>query len=288
MCVDFPLPGRDRLGRRRNYVEVAREKTKFKMQSANFKFTRSPGTWVIMLWLLSILCYSNFRTTACAETIALTGKIIKKPFINKIGRKSSTILDLFLKTGNKELFVKACEGKIPGEELAKEEGKMLDFEVVMKKGEWDKCGAEEVQSRVGDYVVILSYSERSTEEVLKYGDGSGNLYIIGKDSIEYVPVKKENSSSGVFDGGEPGKKKISEQDFRLVAKEFDEIFRNKKIQIKDRIMTSGILTRIKGDKKYQVIISRSPEQAKLEKILGYLLVPALTPRNLKENKDERE
>ena len=35
-----------------------------------------------------------------------------------------------------------------------------------------------------------------------YADGSGNLYTFNKDSLEYLPVKPRESSSGTYDGGD--------------------------------------------------------------------------------------
>jgi len=103
--------------------------------------------------------------------------------------------------------------------------------------------------------------------ILKYADGSGNRYIITNDTIEYIPVKMEESSSGEYDGGEAQKKKISSDAFLQIKNKFDEIFNNKSIQIKDRIMTSGVLTIERNKKTKEVIVMKCKEQEELESLL---------------------
>ena len=127
-------------------------------------------------------------------------------------------------------------------------------------------------------IFLISYSSISAQNItdnkdnhtmeLKYIDGSGNVYIIKKDSIEYIPITKENSSSSVYSGGTHQKKSIEEDQFKQITDTFDSIFKNKTIHIKNRIMTSGKLIIIEnGTVIKSVIIKKSKESEELEYIL---------------------
>ncbi len=56
--------------------------------------------------------------------------------------------------------------------------------------------------------------------MINYGDGNGNQYIIEQDTIEYNPIKPKFSSSGVYDGGDHIKKKITQQQYTKIASIF--------------------------------------------------------------------
>jgi hypothetical protein len=101
-----------------------------------------------------------------------------------------------------------------------------------------------------------------------YFDGSNNQYIIQKDQIEYIPIKPEQSSTGIYSGGEPAQKALKPEDYQKLVAEFDKIFANQNIQIKDRIKTSGLLTQ--GNKK-SVIFQNGSEKQQLEALLKQLL-----------------
>ncbi|MEN8120279.1 MAG: hypothetical protein ABFS35_08030 [Bacteroidota bacterium] len=108
--------------------------------------------------------------------------------------------------------------------------------------------------------------------VFEYSDGNGNLYIVTQDSIFFQPVSKQMSSSGLYDGGEPSKNKITQKDFKKVYLEFESIFKNDIIQIPNRIKTSGLLIiREVGTKKKVFIIKKSDEQRNLESMLKELI-----------------
>src|SRR6186713_2728744 len=50
----------------------------------------------------------------------------------------------------------------------------------------------------------------------QYADGSANVYIIKPDSLEYIPVKPEESSTGFYSGGDPKKIALKPEEFRNV------------------------------------------------------------------------
>ncbi len=108
--------------------------------------------------------------------------------------------------------------------------------------------------------------------ILKYSDGNGNSYKIIKGNISFQPIGKKMSSSGLYDGGEPVQNKILRKDFKKVYLAFESIFKNKKIQIPNRIKTSGLLSmQEEGEDKKVIIIKKSEEQKQLALMLKELL-----------------
>jgi hypothetical protein len=107
---------------------------------------------------------------------------------------------------------------------------------------------------------------------LHYSDGSGNIWKIAPDSIWYLPIEPEMSSSGVYRGGEPKSKTIGKEEFMLVFKEFELIFEDKEIHIPNRIMTSGMLIVSEKDKADRIIIFKNGlEMNRLETLLNKLI-----------------
>lgn len=85
--------------------------------------------------------------------------------------------------------------------------------------------------------------ELKKETVYSYADGSGNLYIVeGGESftLEYDPVKPEESSSGFYDGGDHIKGEISREEYNQIAALFKRAFTERESHIENRVMLSGI------------------------------------------------
>ncbi len=81
-------------------------------------------------------------------------------------------------------------------------------------------------------------------KAIKYLDGSGNEYIIineFKITIEYIPIKPMQSSSGIYDGGDYIKKEISEQQYNKIHSTLIEAIENRDIYINDRVKGSGMI-----------------------------------------------
>lgn len=86
--------------------------------------------------------------------------VVEKPFLKKNG-ESTDRKEFYLQMSIQDYYIKFCESKVKEadlkERLDRQTGliKTLKLEVEFKTGEWDRCGEEAVQSRVGDYVIIL-------------------------------------------------------------------------------------------------------------------------------------
>jgi hypothetical protein len=94
----------------------------------------------------------------------------------------------------------------------------------------------------------------STSTHYEYADGSANVYVITSDSLEYIPVKPEESSTGMYSGGDPKKVAIKIEDFRNVRSLLEAAEKNHKVHIPDRIKTSGVITIISGAEKTNFIL----------------------------------
>lgn len=123
---------------------------------------------------------------------------------------------------------------------------------------------------------FVSANAKNKITMLGYADGSGNVYNIFRDkkgwTLEYKPVQPEFSSSGVYSGGEYVKKKISKSQYKKIISSIHKAVKNKKVHIKDRIMTSGMITIQEGKStKTYIIKPHSTEQRNIEKVLGEIM-----------------
>jgi hypothetical protein len=73
----------------------------------------------------------------------------------------------------------------------------------------------------------------------EYADGSANRYVILPESLEYIPVKPEESSTGMYSGGEPKKIEITEVQFQTLKSLLEKAIANHEVLITDRIKMSG-------------------------------------------------
>jgi len=104
--------------------------------------------------------------------------------------------------------------------------------------------------------------------LIKYSDGNGNQYIIEQDSIEYNPVKPKFSSSGIYNGGDHVKKKITQQQYNKIALIFKEAIANGASHIKNRVKMSGVITIQEGNNVKSCILNPTSEELnEIEKII---------------------
>ena len=124
----------------------------------------------IILWIFTSFC-SNQKEFVMAQkkkadvssgkdTYIVSAPIVAKRFVKKNGEVTD-IKEYYLQRSIQDYFIKFCESDISREDLethlANDQSfiKTVKLEVEFKKGLWDVCDeTEEVQSRVGEYVVI--------------------------------------------------------------------------------------------------------------------------------------
>ena len=107
-----------------------------------------------------------------------------------------------------------------------------------------------------------------------FADGSGNRYFMESTTLEYIPITPEESSTGMYSGGIPGKVTINEEQFNSVKNLLDQAIAAKPIHLPDRIKTSGQIVRTtSSDTTLVVIDGRSQEMRQIESLLHTLLPP---------------
>lgn len=105
----------------------------------------------------------------------------------------------------------------------------------------------------------------------EYADGSANLYLLTETQLRYVAVVPEESSSGTYSGGGNKTVTISVGQFNELKKLFDQTIANSSIHIPDRIMMSGMVSRIGSSNKQCIIKPNCAEMVELEKALKKVL-----------------
>ena len=104
--------------------------------------------------------------------------------------------------------------------------------------------------------------------MINYCDGNGNQYIIEQDCIEYNPVKPKFSSSGIYNGGDHVKKKITQQQNDKIRSIFKEAIANKASHIKNRVKMSGVIRMQEENAVISCILSPNSEELnEIERIL---------------------
>jgi hypothetical protein len=92
----------------------------------------------------------------------ISAPIVRKKFVKKNGQTTDWE-ELYVRRSVQDYFIKFCESDVSREEMESHLAannspiKMLKLKVEFRTGEWDNCEeALEVQSRVGDYIIIHS------------------------------------------------------------------------------------------------------------------------------------
>lgn len=117
------------------------------------------------------------------------------------------------------------------------------------------------------FSIMKTFSQETTTSI-SYSDGNANKYEIKKRSIEYIPVKPEFSSSGIYDGGNAVKKKITKEEFLNIASMAWEIESANGSKITDRVKGSGKFSINSKEKSVAFIIGpESPQKASFENLL---------------------
>ena len=105
-----------------------------------------------------------------------------------------------------------------------------------------------------------------------YMDGSGNKYELIGNMLHYAPVKKENSSSGEYSGGEPAEIEISSSDVKKIKSLINKAVKATDDQIEHREMGTGMIIHNaqKGEKIYILKMDSAPKKD-LEEFLKSLV-----------------
>ena len=104
------------------------------------------------------------------------------------------------------------------------------------------------------FIAAAFFSGNGFAQDYSYSDGSANTYRIAPGKLEYIPVKKENSSSVTYTGGTAKTVKLSDVDYRSLSALLEEGIAAKSLQTDRRVMMSGVIRRSTKDDKTVVIL----------------------------------
>jgi hypothetical protein len=105
-----------------------------------------------------------------------------------------------------------------------------------------------------------------------YVDGSANSYEVTPTSVQYIPIKPENSSSGTYDGGEERTVAIDSATFSGIDSLFTDAIKDTSSHIKNRIKGSGMILYFdSGTEKSIILRSGSKSKNNLEQVLSLLI-----------------
>ena len=112
---------------------------------------------------MNFTCNSSQKSIKESESVDIKlktyeGKIVKVQFIDKGGRVHEDIFSYYFETENEKLFIKIQEGKVHRDKIAKYYNKFIRIKGYKSTGLWDTDDPN-VQSRVGDYIVIYKVIE---------------------------------------------------------------------------------------------------------------------------------
>ncbi len=124
------------------------------------------------------------------------------------------------------------------------------------------------------YVVILlpflvqctTTKKNNTMTSYEYVDGNGNLYAINNTSVVYDPVTPEESSTGMYSGGEPYTAPLEQKQFDQIEATFKKAIENKADQTDTRSMGTGTLI-VMPSKKTYIFKMNSGAKKEIEEVI---------------------
>ncbi|MBM3160107.1 MAG: hypothetical protein FJZ66_02135 [Bacteroidetes bacterium] len=200
---------------------------------------------MFLVLVLKSFCYF-------AQPQDLKGVFYVKNYINRKGVENPEVKDIFFKSSKGTFIIKDCEGKISNKESIHLKKAILRAN--LQVGPIDVCDVnDQSQSRVGKHLIPL---EVIMENEFRFylQDGSGNAFFLNGDTLSYVPVSKEMSSSGVYSGGEQKTILLSENNRILVTRNFRRTNRSSLLSPCDGIREKGKIAvsyaQLGGDRVY--------------------------------------
>jgi hypothetical protein len=107
---------------------------------------------------------------------------------------------------------------------------------------------------------------------MSYADGNANLYKIGQDWLEYVPVTPDQSSSGFYSGGEPKTVKITTEELEKIKELFTKAFADKSQHVENRVKMTGAISQFSDNQWFSVVLdAQSSHKLAIENLLKDLL-----------------
>jgi hypothetical protein len=106
----------------------------------------------------------------------------------------------------------------------------------------------------------------------EYADGAGNRHLIDRQSIDYRPISRLESSSGIYDGGTAKRVKIDTQQYQTISTTLDRAFKLKSSRVaagKGRAKGTGMISKPDRARRLQsrILEMNSPARQQIEALL---------------------
>ncbi len=178
-----------------------------------------------------------------------TGIITEEIFVDKGGRQHQDIKDYYFLTADSEDFINVPKCRGIKEKMSEYSYWFVKARVKNFDGLWDTDDPN-VQSRVGPYLIFDTIVKIDYPVKIVFSDGNANTYKITQSTITYTPVTKEESSSGIYSGGEAKIASISIEQFADIFIDAESMVSNKSITTDKRQKGTGnIIIEFKNSKK---------------------------------------
>ncbi len=194
-----------------------------------------------------------------------TGLIVAYPFINKIGEEMPEFQEYYFLSNIGEYFIKKSESHYKAD-LKEMINCYVKIDASINDGLWD-TNDPNVQSRVGPYITINSIELIDKPVKIIYNDGSSNAFIITPSNYKYAPTTPEESSSGVYSGGNSRNFEISQEQFNEIFIRAEGITKNKTLHLESRMMGTGYIRLIFDNSHISTYIADCDELNEFENYL---------------------
>jgi hypothetical protein len=94
----------------------------------------------------------------------------------------------------------------------------------------------------------------NNDTVYTYYDAARNKYVLNGNKLEYIPIKANESSSGIYSGGTYASKVLTEKDTQELEQLFKAALANKKAQTNKNIKPNAAVEINNGNKKISFIL----------------------------------
>ena len=101
----------------------------------------------------------------------------------------------------------------------------------------------------------------------EYADGNGSVYFISNSSLEFKPITAKESSSGIFNAGEPFKIKIELTQFEFLKSVFEKSINNKIGQTGQRNKGTGKLILL-PEKTFYIFEMNSVQKKEIDEAIA--------------------
>jgi hypothetical protein len=227
-------------------------------------------TVILIALILSSFSFSNIHTSNIVKKNKwMSGKIIKESFVDKGGREHPNIQEFYFVCFEKQFFIKTTGITFAGN-LSDYVNTYVRIHASVESGLWDTDDPN-VQSRIGDYLIINHIEKVDIPEKLIFTDQNNNSYIITDSFLQYNPVEIKESSSGIYSGGVPREITITTDDFMNIYFLSEKALNNHQLHLIKRIKTSSVVTVSFKNEEISAIIIDSPEIQELQSFIKVLL-----------------